>query len=190
MESIEQTRNENQLLKTKVAELELSLAKATVELEDMKKKYSDVCRKFNKRVLKNIERKFPSTNGIYDNYEDAFGSSFVSELRGLDQSSRFDSTFILKCMKQLFGNTSQLDLMTACGTDGKFTVPVEKREIIHDLFLQRLSSQGMSDIQISERYRRVNILINSAINNIRRANSPKKKNNDSDSQNEVNYFEE
>lgn len=116
-----------------------------------------------------FENKVLSPDTNFDTFKNVFDEKFIEDLKRLDKSRKNDSTFILQCLKKLYKNTEQLQMITACGTDGKSTVSLEKRNVIESLFLERLSNQELTQVEITERYIRLNVLINSSINNILRS---------------------
>lgn len=62
----------------------------------------------------------------------------------------------------------KLKKTSACGRSENRKLSPEKRIFIEDIFVERLSNAQLDDAQSSERFSRLNELINSAINNILR----------------------
>lgn len=166
--------NEYELLKKKYADLQAENKRLLEEnnkykndLISLQKVHSAMCRQYVKKDMKIhiLQKKIIPGNVLFNSLDDIFGEDVLKELRKLAGSKKSDSTFILKCMRKLYSESEVLKSETASGTDGKSTVSPEKRKAIEGIFLERLSSENLNDIEINERFMRLNILINSSINN-------------------------
>ena len=110
---------------------------------------------------------------MFERYKTVFGQKIIVQLRALDSSKKRDSSFILLCMKTLFGNVEQLKYVTACGHKNrsgqqqKSNLPPEKRKILDDIFIERLRSiEEIDEEMVQTRHHRLNVLISYAISNI------------------------
>lgn len=112
-----------------------------------------------------MRRKCIPQNQLFKGFKSEFDASTIRRLRAFDISKKKDSTFILVCMKKLFGNDKQLKNVTACGRR-KSNLSPEKRKILDNLFVERLATEQIDSNEAQERYLRVNTLINNAIANI------------------------
>lgn len=147
------------------------------ELKSLKKKYNHACVNYVQKdmeieLLK--EKKVTPIGRIYDKHKKLLGTALLKKLRNLDGSKRNDSTFILKIVQKVFeGEYEELRNKSACGRDGRSRMPIEKRNIIRDLFLERLTAEDLNAEEFDKRSSRLNELLNSAINNIFRRSTRK-----------------
>lgn len=105
---------------------------------------------------------------LFGRFRRVFGTSTIERLKKFDGLIKRDSSFILECMKKLFGNDEQLKYATACGRNKQNSMTSAKRKIIKDIFMERLSIQQIDKIETTKRFNRLNKLINNAINNMLR----------------------
>lgn len=169
---------ENELLKKENAELKLEIQKLReeskkfrIDLSDLNKFNSAVCRRMVRTEMRiDLLSKNESNQGkqglIHDRYKNVFGEGVLKDLRKLSGCKRSDSTFIHKTMQSLYKNTDILKSRSASGTGGKTVISPEKRKVIDGIFLERISAEVLTDKEVDSRLLRVNKLINSAINNI------------------------
>lgn len=174
----EQLKKENQALKLKIEKIEADNRKLKDEnqtyvkdLKSLKKLYNQACNVYVKKdiQIKLLEQKCVPSGRIYENHKDSLGESVLNAIRKLKGCKRNDSTFILKIIQKLYeGETHKLTNKTACGREGKSFMSPNKRTIIDELFLERLSNESLEDGELHARYSRLNELTNFAINNITR----------------------
>lgn len=165
-------------LKEQIAKLTIENAKIKEEnikckndLAGLLKVHKEMCRMYvNKELkMKLLEKKIVPQEGIlFDSFKNDLGEDVLINLRKLHGSKRSDSTFILQCMRKLYENDDQLDSVSACGNSKNGTMAKAKRDIIERIFLERLSSENLSDIDTSQRFIRLNRHINVAIANLRK----------------------
>lgn len=182
LERDEQIKN----LKDQVAKLEIENTKLKDEnkkckddLASLMKVHKETCRMYvNKELkVKLLEKKstpLSKESILFESFKEDFGETVLQNLHKLHGSKRSDSTFILQCMRKLFENDKELSSISACGTDGTAMISIEKRTILENIFLERLSNEDLNDVETTERYIRLSRHINVAISNIRRANRAKK----------------
>lgn len=123
----------------------------------------------NRLKLKIHEQKCLPEVGLFRRFESVFGVETIERLRTFDNSRKRDSSFILECMRKLCADDDQLKFVTACGRKKKSqknNFPEEKRQILDDIFIERLAVEQADEIEINQRYFRLNELINNGINNI------------------------
>lgn len=114
-------------------------------------------------VIKLLEAKKIPTSQLFINKFAILGHETIAELEQLDASEQKDSTFVLKCMKKIFENDEcSLNTVSASGREKN---AIDKTTI-DDLFIQRLANLNIEYKQMTQRYSRLNKLINSAKNNI------------------------
>lgn len=117
---------------------------------------------------------------LYESFKNDFDENVLKQLRKIQGERNRDSTFILICMRELCKDIG-LNSITAKGTrrgrpsqleipKEKSPLPMEKREIIDNIFLERLASEKLNDGELSERYVLLNRHINVAITNIKKTN--------------------
>lgn len=178
---------ENQRLKAENGELKVQLAKIKGENEKLtqqhRKMYCDwialkrMSEANNKNYAQTIlkhklhARKSIPKPRLFDRFESEFDANTLERLKRIDNSKKRDSTFILECMRNLCRNKEQLKNVTACGRKNKAKqhnsiLSLDKREILDDMFIERLSIEKIDEVEVRERYLRLNTLINSAICNI------------------------
>lgn len=118
--------------------------------------------------LTKLERSKCAPQLRFEKHKNVLGDTTVTKLRQLSDCKQKDSTFILKCMKKLYG-VDYLNQTSACGRQRN---PLEKK-IIDELFVQRLAnlSTMIEFDEVNKRYQRLNSLINNAINNILRVSA-------------------
>lgn len=102
----------------------------------------------------------------FGRFERIFGEETIERLMMIDGSRKRDSTFILECMRKLFGSNEQLKWKSACGRKQRSTLTSEMRKILENIFKERLSSERLDSIETNKRFSRLSQLINDAINNI------------------------
>lgn len=157
-------KSENSLLKSSLKQARFEIEKLSRENDSLKKMYNNLCKSYAGRNIRN-NANCPEKSSI------KLDDSFMMDLNRLCKDRKHDSSFILKCMRKLYDGvpTQELQSITACGTDENSIVSHENREIIDYLFKVRLASQDLTDKDMNDRYRRLNGLINNAINNIIRS---------------------
>lgn len=178
--------SENERLKAENLTLKAQLVKLQAENDELKKQNKKIHQdrylwlnkipmrsqdRYHVLKYKMRERKLMPKTRLFGHFEKVFGAETIRKLRRLDNSKKKDSTFILECMRNLIGNGAELKDVTACGRkhgknrENSLFAP-EKREILDDIFIERLTIQPMDDDELSKRYFSLNNLINTAINNI------------------------
>lgn len=172
----QQFANENQRLKEEVERLTAENSKIIEENKKLRSEFAgllkvhkETCRLYvNKELkVKLLEKKIlPEDELLYESFKDVLGESVVVKLRKLPDGMSCDSTLILNCVRSLFNNSDELKSVSASGTGENSMFPIEKRKILDAIFLERLSSVKMNDIDRNMRYMRLNRLINQAIANM------------------------
>lgn len=144
------------------------------ELVAMRRMYNMTGQNFARERLKLKMREqkcYPEVR-LFGRFEKLFGATTIHRLKMLEISSRKDSTFVLECMKKLFGNDERLKYISACGRKHKAhklrksILSPKKREIMDDIFIERLLIKQTDEIEINQRYFRLDELIKNAIDNI------------------------
>lgn len=102
----------------------------------------------------------------FGRFERIFGAETIERLMMIDGSRKRDSTFILECMRKLFGSNEQLIWKSACGRKQRSTLTTEMRKILENIFKERLSIERLDGIETKRRFSRLSQLIYDAINNI------------------------
>lgn len=174
IEENKKLKQEIEDLKKENAKLHEESTKSRKDLASLLKVHRETCRMYvNKELKLKLAEKIQITpekrqdRVLYDTFQDDFGEEALRKLRSISGVKRNDSTFILECMRALF-NVDELKNKSACGTDKCEAIPKIKRDILENIFLERLKSKNLSDIDINERYMRMNRLINISISNITR----------------------
>lgn len=91
-----------------------------------------------KDIQLNVIKTQATTNGvIYDKYKNELGDSVLKELREVKESTRSNSTFILKCMRAQFKNIDELKSTSACGKKNFSILSENKRKMLEKLFFER-----------------------------------------------------
>lgn len=177
---------ENAILKLQLIDANAEITKLRIEnkkisedLASVKRLYNQTCRSyvqkdFKIKLLEKANETKKSTNGepkvLYEQYEQILGAETLIKLRSVKGMKRNDSTFILQCMRQLYKDPKMVRLKSARGSGNvKSTISPDKRQLMENIFADRLSNEDIDEREFSVRYIRLNDLINSAINNIRRA---------------------
>lgn len=116
----------------------------------------------------------------YDNFSEWFSAEQLSMLRGIEKALSGDSTFILAVMRSLFEkNIDELKNITVAGQHRKNSMKKKIDEmtlkVITDIFNERIN--GVDEAAKSNRKKRLNKLLNSAITNINNANKNKHEDN-------------
>lgn len=140
------------------------------DMAGLLKVHKELCRLYvNKEMMLKMAEKRNKQQGsiLFDSFKNDLGENVLCKLRKLHISKRSDSTFILQCMRQLFENEKELNSVSACGINGHKMVSDEKRDILDRIFLERLSSDKLTEVELTERYIRLNRHINVAIGNMR-----------------------
>lgn len=165
---VENFKNEN----AKLSEENTKLRK---DLASLLKVHRETCRMYVNKELKvklfqkhNVAQDLSQNPVLFDQFTKDLGEDVLKKLRSIGGSKRADSTFILHCMRKLFENKNELQNMSASGTDRKKMIPKNKRDVLDRIFLERLSSEKLDDVEMNERYLCMNRLINVAIGNILR----------------------
>lgn len=160
---------ENKLLKEENTHLKKELAEKETQLFDLQKKIScGVSWDCDNDLQTKLNRSKCTQELRFENHKNKLGEDTLKAIRQLSDSKQKDSTFILKCMKKIF-DVGDLSKMSACGQK-KNTL---EKKIVDELFVQRLAnlSTEIEFKEVNERYQRLNLLINTAINNILRVSS-------------------
>lgn len=159
---------ENRQLRVDCEKLRRQNQKIHQELLTLKRLYDLTDRSYTQRLLKLEirEQKNFREMGLFGRFVKVFGVQTINRLKKIDSSRKRDSSFILECMKIFCANDEQLMHASACGRMNKTNFPPEKRKILDDIFIERLAMEQIDDIEVHERYFRLNELINNAINNI------------------------
>lgn len=168
---IQQLKQKVEILTAENVKLRQENVKCHKEMAQLLKIHKETCRLYvNKELKVKILEKnvIPQDTILYDSFKEHFGDAVLIELRKIGASRRNDSSFILVCMRKLFENPEELKNVSACGTSQNSIFPTQRREILENIFLERLSNVNMKDEERSERYLRLNRLINVAIGNITR----------------------
>lgn len=143
--------------------------KYLMELTNLNKLYRQKCKSSYSKALKIkiTEKESVSNDGHFESHNDRLGTATIECLRRLDGSRRNDSTFVLMCMKKIYGNDiGILKKETACGRATNGTILSENRDVIESLFVERITNLELSERDSMERIGRLNQLINSAKNNL------------------------
>lgn len=162
-----------------IERLRIENKKIQNDLASMKKLYNQTCRSYVQKdfKIKLLEKQNEKencfkreSNLIYDQYEQILGTETLKDLRSVNGTKRNDSKFILLCMRKLYTDPEKLRFKTASGI-GKVNsvISPDKRQILESMLVERLSNQQIDEGEFNTRYRRLNDLVNIAINNIRRA---------------------
>lgn len=163
---------------SKIRGLTIENKKIKEDMASMKKLYNQTCRSYVQKdfKIKLLEKNKQNNNNdntesklLYEQYEEMFDAQTMVHLRSTNGKKRSDSTFISICMRSLYPNPDRLHLKSAKGTGkNKSEVSPNKKEIMNNLFTERLLNENITEIEFNERYSRFNDLFNTAINNIRR----------------------
>lgn len=176
---------ENMLLKNENEELKNQLKESVAECEKLKhenkkylsdlkslnKLYSQACKTYVGKDLKIrlLEKKCMPDGLLFESYKEQFGDEILKDLRRLNGNKRNDSTLVLKCIRKLYEHEiDQLKNIRACGRTDASSIPPNKRMVVENIFLERLSNANLTDNESTERFARLNGLINDAINNVLR----------------------
>lgn len=169
-------RVENELLKAENTQLKMLLNNMKAENENLnselaslKNLYDTACKNYIHKdfAAELVKKKCVPAKLSFSDHKENLGEMTITQLRKIKGDKRSDSTFILTCVKKLFENNS-LKYVTACGRNMSAIMLPEKRQIINDLFVERLAREQIRNEELNERHKRMNTLINSAINNILR----------------------
>lgn len=167
---IKQLKEKIEKLSAENAQLKQENTKYKNDFAGLMKVHKEMCRMYvNKDLkIKLMEKKGKSQAGVlFDSFKDDLGENVLKTLRRLHGSKRSDSTFILQCIRKLYA-TDDITSVSACGSDQNTRIPSEKREILEQIFVERLSSENLTDVETSERFLRLNRHINVAISNMRK----------------------
>lgn len=179
-----QLKAENDQLKAENEELRKKNSKKQNDLKNLLKLQKETC-----RMYVNSEMKFKilkksvhlQSHVLYESFKNDFGENVLKQLRKIQGERNRDSTFILICMRELCKDID-LNSITAKGTrkgrpalqleisKEKSPLPMEKREILDSMFLERLASAKLNDSELNERYVLLNRHVNVAISNIKKTN--------------------
>lgn len=174
---------ENVQLKAEIEELRKQNAKKQNDLKNLLKLQKETCRMYvNSEMKYKVLKKSVNLQShvLYESFKNDFDENVLKQLRKIQGERNRDSTFILICMRELCKDIG-LNSITAKGTrrgrpsqleipKEKSPLPMEKREIIDNIFLERLASEKLNDGELSERYVLLNRHINVAITNIKKTN--------------------
>lgn len=171
-----------------IKELKIELEKANKELKESKKKVS--VQKEDIKLLKHslnasnrlcvskdikIERlikenqlarksKVPAV--IFDKFEGKINASTLKNLRSVPAGQPFDSTFILKLIRHLYENDHNVLLNRSAAGKNKEALTPTKKNIIQEIFRERVVTEEEEEARIVLRTARVGMLICDAIRNI------------------------
>lgn len=157
---------ENNLLKEENSNLKKKLAETKTQLFDLQKQINGSSSWDCDVDLQTKLKRSKCTQQLrFENHKIKLGEKTLAKLRQLSDCKQKDSTFILKCMKEVYG-VDHLTEMSACGHKKNML----EKKVIDELFVQRLAnlSPEIEFNEVKERYQRLNTLINYAINNILR----------------------
>lgn len=167
-----QLKTENFQLKAEIDKLQKENTKKQNDLKNLLKLHKETCRMYvNKEMKFKILKKSVNLQSqvLYESFESHFGEKVLKQLRKLQGGKNRDSTFILTCMRKLCEDID-LKSITSKGTQkDKSAFPLQKREILESIFLERLASIKLTDKEQNERYILLNRHINVAIFNIKNA---------------------
>lgn len=177
-------QDENVQLKAEIKEMRKQNAKKQIDLKNLLKLQKETCRMYvNSEMKYKVLKKSVNLQShvLYETFKNYFGEKVLKQLRKIQGERNRDSTFILICMRELCKDFD-LNSITAKGTrrgrrahqceipKEKSSLPMEKREILDGIFLERLASAKLNDSELNERYVLLNRHINVAITNIKKAN--------------------
>lgn len=110
---------------------------------------------------------------LYNNYSGHFSVKQMAELRSCGWKTNDDSSFILSAMRALYGDN--LEILKEISVTGrtrngppKKPMCTENLKVLRGIFGERLTALKLTPAEMSIRQNKLNIFINSAINNINR----------------------
>lgn len=158
---------ENQILIAENKQLKLELQTKISDFDKLQKE-NEMCRSELKKYRLDKQKNLEAC--IFDDCEATLSMDILKQLECLENSRRNDSTFVLTIMRQLYSNkVEELKSKTACGRGNSNGIISQKnRNMIENHFAERLTKANLAEQEWSERYFRLNELINSAINNLLR----------------------
>lgn len=168
----ERLKLELQELQSKNQQLIKENTKYKNDLVQMRKLYNTAFRTYVKKdmQIKLLEKKVVSTGLIFDAHKNELGEKVLKKLRMLGGDRKSDSTFVLKCVRRLYeSNHDKLKKKSITGSADTETITPEKKQIIEQLFFERLSNERIEEDELQQRLSRLNNLLNSAIHNIQRS---------------------
>lgn len=112
-----------------------------------------------------------SDKTVFSQFADIFSQEELSALRSIPSSSSKDSTFVLQTIRYLYKeNLSVLSSRTSSSSrENKKPISPEKKNIIQQIFHERLNILKLDIIECNSRKNRLNELTATGINNVRKS---------------------
>lgn len=120
-------------------------------------------------LKKSLENKSVNqTNQLYIEFHDKFTDNVLAELRSIDANYSSDATFIRLCIRHLYRN-QRVDNLSVTGRsrtkEKKEAMCPQIVQLLNDIFNQRLDAISLTSSERIQRKKRINLLINTAIQN-------------------------
>lgn len=116
---------------------------------------------------------------IFSSFEGKIDSIVLKDLRTVPNGQSYDSTFVLKLIRHLYGNDLSVLLTRSVSGKNKSAITPTKRKIVQDILRERIVIEERDETRAELRTNRVGTLIHDAINNIVRPLKSQSKNSTS-----------